>query len=298
MQALRRRSSSRAFARAEPGSFASTGGTGPAQTEIDQVAEPAGGWHGRWLPNPSTVTLLDSIHPESLKRPPDGDGERPGVHDEQPMTGETAGRASLSLKGFVGRRGSPECCELCGNGLSADHPHLLAPDRRRALCACEPCAVLFVDRPNSGYKRVARRITLLTEFELTDDEWDALMIPIDLAFFFYSSTLRQMVAVYPGPAGATESTLRLNAWDRITRKHPRLRALEPDVDAFLVNRAPDVGGSRPHTYLIVPIDECYKLVGLIRKSWRGFSGGAAVWDEIAQYFSELRRRADRASAHA
>jgi hypothetical protein len=219
----------------------------------------------------------------------------------EPTSGGAADRVSLALKGFLRRRGSLGRCELCGNGLSADHPHLLGPDRRHVLCACEPCAVLFVDGPNSGYKRVARRITLLSEFELTDDEWDALMIPINLAFFFYSSTMRQMVAVYPGPAGATESPLRLNAWDPIARRNPRLRALEPDVDALLVNRSRDYGGGPTHTYLLVPIDECYKLVGLLRKSWQGFSGGAAVWDDIAQYFSDLRRRADNrdgVSVHA
>ena len=46
------------------------------------------------------------------------------------------------------------------------------------------------------------------------------MIPIDLAFFLYSSAAGQMVAVYPSPAGPTESLLQLEAWDDIARDHP------------------------------------------------------------------------------
>jgi hypothetical protein len=41
----------------------------------------------------------------------------------------------------------------------------------------------------------------------------------------------------------------------------------------------------------VPIDECYKLVGLIRAHWRGLSGGTEVWREIQSFFSALKKRA-------
>ena len=60
-----------------------------------------------------------------------------------------------------------------------------------------------------------------------------------------------------------------------------LRDLEPDVEALLVNR---VGGARD--YFRVGIDECYKLVGVIRTKWRGLSGGQDVWDEIGRLFAE------------
>ena len=59
-----------------------------------------------------------------------------------------------------------------------------------------------------------------------------------------------------------------------------------DVEALLVNR---VGSARE--YFLVPIDECYRLVGLIRIHWRGLSGGSLVWGEIAAFFDDLRRRA-------
>jgi hypothetical protein len=38
------------------------------------------------------------------------------------------------------------------------------------------------------------------------------------------------------------------------------------------------------------MDKCYSLVGLIRMHWRGFSGGQEVWEEIGQFFEELRKR--------
>ena len=69
-----------------------------------------------------------------------------------------------------------------------------------------------------------------------------------------------------------------------------LRTLVPDVEALLVNR---VRGARGHW--IVPISECYALVGLIRTRWRGFTGGAEVWREIGSFFEELDRRAKPAS---
>ena len=58
-----------------------------------------------------------------------------------------------------------------------------------------------------------------------------------------------------------------------------LLSMQPDVEALLVNR---VGSARE--YFLVPIDECYKLVGLIRIHWRGLSGGSLVWGEIAEFF--------------
>ena len=55
-----------------------------------------------------------------------------------------------------------------------------------------------------------------------------------------------------------------------------------DTEALLVNRAK---GERRQW--IVPIEDCYALVGLIRTRWRGFSGGAEVWEQIDRFFDEL-----------
>ncbi len=95
-----------------------------------------------------------------------------------------------------------------------------------------------------------------------------------------------MVAFYPSPAGATESELDLDAWDRLREVNPILGGLEPDGEALIVNRMAD-----PPVYAIAPIDECYRLVGMIKVAWEGISGGEAVEDAIARFFEELRERA-------
>jgi hypothetical protein len=95
-----------------------------------------------------------------------------------------------------------------------------------------------------------------------------------------------MVALYPSPAGPTESLLTLDTWEEIVRANPILEQMEPDVEALLVNR---VGPIREH--FLAPIDECYKLVGLIRIHWRGLSGGTEVWREINSFFDQLKQRA-------
>ena len=171
---------------------------------------------------------------------------------------------------------------MCSNPLAADHPHLIEPLSRKLACACEACAILFSGSAETRYRRVPRRVRSLPDFRLTDAGWDGLLIPIGLAFFFHSSPAGRVVAVYPSPAGPTESLLDLGAWEGVVRDNPVLGEMEPDTEALLVNR---VGDAR--AYYLVPIDECYKLVGLIRARWSGLSGGSEVWEEIGRFFAAL-----------
>jgi hypothetical protein len=122
---------------------------------------------------------------------------------------------------------------------------------------------------------------------MSDAQWDSLHIPINLAFFFSCSPAGRVIALYPSPAGAIESLLTLETWHELEEDNPILRELEPDAEALLVNR---VGQARE--YFRVPIDECYKLVGLIRSKWRGLSGGTEVWEEIGRFFAGLKVRGE------
>lgn len=185
-----------------------------------------------------------------------------------------------------------EQCELCGAGLRTEHPHLIELTQRKLLCACDACSLLFSGRAGAKYKRVPRDVRFLASFRMTDAEWEGLLIPINLAFFFQNSLNSRVSAFYPSPAGATESMLPLETWTGIVRANPILSLLESDVEALLVNRVGHSRGPSPAEYYTVPIDACYKLVGLIRLHWRGLSGGTEVWQEIGKFFAELRAKAD------
>lgn len=67
--------------------------------------------------------------------------------------------------------------------------------------------------------------------------------------------------------------------------------MEADVEALLVNRVEYSRGTEKAEYFIAPIDECYRLVGVIRAGWRGLSGGTEVWRDVHRFFDGLRRRA-------
>jgi hypothetical protein len=121
---------------------------------------------------------------------------------------------------------------------------------------------------------------------MTDEEWEALMLPVDVVYLFQNSVEQRVMAFYPSPAGAMESLLSLESWGKLVGNNPVLHGLEPDVEALLLNRVRD-----RHEYYIVPLDACYRLVGLIRLRWRGLSGGEEVWSEIARFFAEMGRRA-------
>jgi Family of unknown function (DUF5947) len=199
------------------------------------------------------------------------------------------------LRRFVKPRSNfVERCDLCSVEVAHVHAHLIEPATRKLVCACQACAILFSSTAEARYKRVPERVQLLGGFQISDADWDGLMIPINMAFFFHSSAMNRVVALYPSPAGATESLLDDTAWGNILESNPGLKKMECDTQALLVNRV----GQASH-YYIVPIDECFKLVGLIRTKWKGLGGGQEVWQAIDEFFRDLQNRSVSAEvAHA
>jgi hypothetical protein len=145
---------------------------------------------------------------------------------------------------------------------------------------------LFSSDGQTHYRRVPRDSHYLSDFRLSDQARNSLAIPTGLAFIYPSSALSQILAVYPSPAGPTESALDRESWEEIVADNPVLTKLSPDVEALLINR---MNGARE--YFWVPIDECYRLTGLVRKYWRGFSGGEEGWEQIRKFFDGLKTRA-------
>jgi hypothetical protein len=177
-----------------------------------------------------------------------------------------------------------ERCELCSQELPEEHSHLVELKTRKLVCACQACAILFDHGEGNRFRRVPQRAVYKPDFSLSDQEWAMLGVPIGLAFFVSSSALGEVLAVYPSPGGSIEATLETGIWDELCNSHSWLRRIESDTTALLVNR---IGEHREH--YIAPIDQCYKLVGLVRAHWRGFSGGDELWQKIDAFFQQLKQ---------
>jgi len=183
-----------------------------------------------------------------------------------------------------------ERCDFCAKPIGEAHSHLVDLTDRRLMCACRPCYLVFLPQgaAKGRYKTVPERYVHLKQLVLSDAAWDQFQIPIGLAFFFHNSAEEKVLAFYPGPAGAMESLLSLEAWNDVLALEPQLATMQSDVEAFLVRR--DREGHEE--YFIVPIDACYQLVGLIRVSWKGFDGGEEARAKVDAFFSNLRARSE------
>jgi Family of unknown function (DUF5947) len=204
-------------------------------------------------------------------------------------------RGLAALRRLSAKPSAGERCELCAAALPEDHPHLVDPASRRLLCACDACAILFDHAAARRYRRLPRDVRQLSRLEISDPLWNSLGIPIGLVFFFRSSVSNQILAVYPSPGGPTEASIDEEAWNDVANLHCALETLAPDVEALLANRT---RGERE--YYIVPIDECYKLTGIIRRRWRGISGGDELWAQVRLFFDGLKQRArpEMSAGHA
>jgi hypothetical protein len=200
------------------------------------------------------------------------------------MTATVAG-----LKRFLTERPPrPERCELCAVAVPEDHRHLVDTEKRALVCACAPCALLMEQPGAAGgrFRTVPARYLTDPRHRLDDGAWEALQIPVGVAFLFRNAALDRLVALYPSPAGATESELEPDTWTAVLGGSPLAALLEPDVEALLLRRT----DGRCETHL-VPIDICYELVGRMRLLWQGFDGGAEARAALDAFFADVARRA-------
>ncbi|WP_328929319.1 DUF5947 family protein [Streptomyces sp. NBC_00190] len=207
------------------------------------------------------------------------------------MTGPAAATdLRRGLRRFTGPRPPrPERCELCAVAVPEDgHRHLVETEKRTLVCACTACALLF-DRPGAAtgrYRTVPDRYLADPGHRLDEGAWERLQIPVSVAFFFRNAALDRLVALYPSPAGATESELDPATWESVLGASRLSELLEPDVEALLLRRS--AGRTTCH---LVPIDICYELVGRMRLLWQGFDGGAEARAELDAFFERVERRA-------
>ncbi len=192
-------------------------------------------------------------------------------------------------------------CQMCALEIDAGaHAHLVDVERRTLLCACAACVALIEhtraggERGGARYRLVPTRVLVDPAFALDRAQWDALQIPVRLAFIFFNTHEERWVAFYPSPAGAAESALSLDGFRALAARAPLVAAIEPDVEALLV---------RGHTdgvfeTFVVSIEVCYRLVGQVRLHWQGFHGGDRAWREIEGFFTGLRALARPLAAEA
>lgn len=182
---------------------------------------------------------------------------------------------------------APERCALCAEPLPEAHRHLV--DRREGgvACACRACALLF-DRADADlpYRTVPERVLVDPGLVLRVEEWAETGLPVHLAFVVRVG--EGWRAWMPGPAGATEAEPSSEALSALAERTPLVARLEPEVEALLVWGP---RGAPVLECLLVPVDRCWALAGVVRRAWQGFDGGDAVRREIELSFAELRARA-------
>jgi uncharacterized protein DUF5947 len=188
----------------------------------------------------------------------------------------------------VAETADPELCEMCREVLDGRHGHVVEVEQRSIVCTCRACYLLFLSEGAAGgkYRSVPERVRHDPATPLADADWNELQIPVAMAFFFVNSALGRVVAGYPSPGGMTECELDLAAWDRLVAGYPLLAAMTPDVEAVFVNRT-----EHGNEVFLLPIDECYALVGELRRRWQGFDGGAEAHAALAAFLAGLRDRA-------
>jgi hypothetical protein len=181
-------------------------------------------------------------------------------------------------------RSAAQRCEMCLEPIASEHRHLLDTDAADTgaaalLCACQACSILF---NRAAASRGHYRLVPQRRLPLRGVDPAPLGVPVGLAFFVVRAD-GVVQAHYPSPAGATRWQVELDAWRRAVAECPPLDELEPDVEALLV----DTTGNRRIAWL-VPIEDCYRLVAVVRREWKGLSGGDRVRPQIEHFFNDLK----------
>lgn len=183
---------------------------------------------------------------------------------------------------------------MCRDVVGPEHSHVADLQAQRLLCACRACYLLFTGEGSGGgrFRALPETSRHVPDAVVDGPQWEALQIPVDVAFLFRSTGSDGWTACYPSPGGATESLLDLASWADVIATNPVLDTVQPDVEAVLLRRQDGVVRC-----WLVPIDACYALVGLVRRDWSGFSGGSKVWAAIDAFFADLQTRSRTVARH-
>ena len=196
----------------------------------------------------------------------------------------TTGALQRAIRQASSRARETHHCDLCQQPVPAEHRHLLDTADSVVLCTCQVCSLLFnLSAASDGHYRLVpdRRVPL------HDIDAARLGVPVGLAFFVVQAD-SSVLAHYPSPAGATRWQIEPQAWRDVAAGCANLGGLADQVEALLVNTT----GHRREAW-IVPLDDCYRLVAIVRREWKGITGGDRVGHEIGEFFDELWRQYGR-----
>ncbi|HUJ07886.1 MAG TPA: DUF5947 family protein [Streptosporangiaceae bacterium] len=236
----------------------------------------------RFVSVPPAAAPAGAVQPEPMQAEPEQAAPEQAAPEQF-----THQRALPPLPGQQARRAAPERCEMCATPIPDEHDHVADLDQSSLTCACRACYLLFTHSQagRSRYRAVPDRYLADPDHPMSPGEWEALEVPVGLAFFLRDSRSGQVTGFYPSPAGATECRLDLRAWEAMAAAHPLLGAVVPDVEAVLIAR-----GDAGVECFAVPIDACYELAGRMRLHWRGFDGGEEARKSIAEFLDQVRGR--------
>jgi hypothetical protein len=202
----------------------------------------------------------------------------------------TAGALQRVIRRASERAAEVERCGMCAGPVGPEHQHVWDEQDGELMCACTACSLLF-QREAAGrgrYQLVPTRGRWLSGVSA-----DELGVPVGLVFFVKQRDGR-VLGHYPSPLGTTESEIDAGAWRAVEARSPALAEMKPRVEAFLVWTGTPRGGGQQW---VVPVDDCFRLVALIRQHWTGMSGGSGVWRVLARFFDDLGRRHARPSGN-
>jgi hypothetical protein len=169
-------------------------------------------------------------------------------------------------------------CELCAVPLAVAHDHLFDPRTRVVRCSCRACAMIIPSSSTAAYRLVPKRR------ERVANDVRALVaqlgIPVGVAALLVHDHGRVSVA-FPGPAGIVESELDAETWTQVIAALPVAATLVPEVEAIVCSTLADGGAWR------VGIDVVFELVGELRASWQGMTGGQEAPRAIARVLASL-----------
>lgn len=181
------------------------------------------------------------------------------------------------LQAFV-RAPQPSHCDVCGDALPQEHVHLSIHGQRALRCACVACGSAA---HTGGWQRVDTHLWPV-DLSIENTLWMSLGIPINLAFLLHRPGDADPVALFPSPAGLTETPLPMAGWQAVLSAGAERLQLGA-TQAILAWRL-----SSPHRYYVASLDVCYEIAGLLRVHWRGLAGGPAAQLLLDRLIKERR----------